>query len=284
MAPRDLTRGLTFDAAATSYDRYRPRYPSEIFDELAAAGLDANSRILEVGCGPGVATEGMIARGWSVLAVDPGAQLAQVARDKFGDQRFAVEVATFDEWDPRGRRFDLVFAAAAYHWVAPEVRWTKAAAVLAEHGILALTGNRTVAEGSFHDFYDTTRTLRERGGVDDERETPTVDDLRELVATHGDDVGALWEAVSPQGSDVVADDLFEAPEVHLYPYSTTYSTRQALGLLATYSRFLTMDPTSRADLFARMAALIDDEFCGALTRHYVCVLAIAVRSASAAPG
>jgi len=279
MPARDLTRGLTFDAAASSYDRFRPRYPSELFDDLRdAVGVDAHTRILEVGCGPGVATEEMIARGWVVLAVDPGTDLARLVRGKFGDQRFAVEVATFDEWDPRGRRFDVVFSAAAYHWVAPEVRWIKAAAVLDDGGALALAGNRTVAEGSFHDFYEATRTLREKSGVDDERETPSLDHLRGLVGTHGHDVGALWEAVSPQGSDVVAGRLFEAPDIRLYPWSATYSTVEAVGLLATYSRFLAMDPGPRAELFTRMAMLIDDEFSGELTRHYVCVLALARRA------
>src|SRR5665213_115350 len=101
MALRDLTRGRTFDDAATSYDLFRPRYPRELFDDVAdVAGAGADSRILEVGCGPGIATEEMMARGWSVLGVDPGAQLAKVARDKFGDERFAVEISTFDEWDP----------------------------------------------------------------------------------------------------------------------------------------------------------------------------------------
>ncbi|MBW4029370.1 MAG: class I SAM-dependent methyltransferase [Acidobacteria bacterium] len=280
MVLRDLARGLTFDGAATGYDRYRPRYPSALFDDLRdVVGLDANSRILEVGCGPGVATEGMMARGWSVLAVDPGTRLAQVARDKFGDERFAVEIATFDEWDPRGRRFDVVFSAAAYHWVAPEVRWRKAAGVIVEHGFIALAGNLTVAEGSFHDFSDATRTLRAQLGVGEEREASTVGDVRQLVTAHGHDIGDLWEAVSPQGSPVVADDLFGAPDVRLYPWSTTYSTVEAVGLLATYSRYLSMDPAKRTALFSRMATLIDDEFGGELTRHYVGVLAMARRSA-----
>jgi SAM-dependent methyltransferase len=279
MARRDLTRGLTFDGAAASYDRFRPRYPTEMFDELArVVGLDANSRILEVGCGPGVATEEMMARGWSVLAVDPGAQLARVAREKFGDERFAVEVSTFDDWAARGRHFDLLFSASAYHWVAPEVRWVKAADVLVEGGTIALAGNHADEGGSFHEFGEVTKELRVTHGVDDEREPSSMDDLNEIVASCGYDVGALWEAMSPQGSDVVAGDLFVAPDVRLYPWSTTYSTVEALGLLATYSRYLTMDPAKRASLFTRLAEVIDEQFSGELTRHYVSVLATAVRT------
>jgi trans-aconitate methyltransferase len=276
---RDLSRGRTFDAAASNYDRFRPRYPAALFDDLCdVARLDSASRILEVGCGPGVATEEMMARGWSVLAVDPGAQLAKIAREKFGGERFAVEVATFDDWAPRGRRFDAVFSATAYHWVSPHLRWVKAAEVLDDGGFIALVGNRHIAAGTFHDFHDATRGLRVAHGVDDERETPSLEDVSAIVESCGADVGALWEAMSPQGSDVVAGGLFAPPDVRLYPWTTTYSTVGALGLLATYSRFLAMDPVKRAALFSRLAVIIDDDYGGQVTRHYVSVLAMAART------
>jgi SAM-dependent methyltransferase len=280
MALRDLSRGMSFNDAASSYDRYRPRYPRELFDDVQeVVGLDADSRILEVGCGPGVATEEMMARGWSVLAVDPGAELARVARDKLGDDRFAVEISTFDEWDSRGRRFDLVVSATAYHWVAPALRWVKAAEVLDEHGFIALTCNRSLSEGSFHDFAVATSELRRAHGVDDERESPSEPELTEIIDATSYDVGALWEMMSPQGSDVIAGDLFGVPDVRLYPWQTTYSTVEALGLMATYSRYLTLDPAQRAAMFEQLAAIIDRDYDGALVRHYVTVLAMASRAA-----
>jgi SAM-dependent methyltransferase len=281
MALRDLSRGMTFNDAASSYDRFRPRYPRQLFDDLSSAQeIGADSRILEVGCGPGVATEEMMARGWSVLAVDPGAELARVAREKFDDARFAVEVSTFDEWDSRGRRFDLVFSATAYHWVAPALRWVKAASVLDDHGAIALASNKALAQRSFHEFGEATRDLRRDYGDDDERESPRVEDLEGLIDATRGDVGALWEAMSPQGSDVVAGDLFGAPDVRLYPWATTYTTLDALGLMATYSRYLVMDRAARAALFERLADIIDRDFGGELTRHYVTVLAMASRTPS----
>jgi SAM-dependent methyltransferase len=279
MARRDLSRGLAFDDAAASYDRFRPRYPTELFDDVAeVAGIDVDSRILEVGCGPGVATEEMMSRGWSVLAVDPGAQLAEVARAKFGDERFAVEVSTFDDWDLRGRQFDMVLSASAYHWVAPQVRWVKAADVLVDGGVVALAANRAIAAGNFHDFGEMTREARIAHGVDDERDTPALEDVLEMVEATRYDVGALWEAMSPQGSDVIAGDVFAVPDVRLYPWSTTYSTVEALGLIATYSRYLVMDPVRRAALFERLARIIEEEYGGELTREYVSVLAMSARA------
>jgi hypothetical protein len=51
-----------------------------------------------------------------------------------------------------------------------------------------------------------------------------------------------------------------------------------MGLLATYSRFLVMDPSQRSTLFTSLAAIIDGHYGGQLTRHYVTVLAMAPRS------
>ncbi|MDH2902856.1 MAG: class I SAM-dependent methyltransferase [Actinomycetota bacterium] len=281
MAARDLTRGLTFDGAALVYDQFRPRYPRELFDDLAGrAAINATSRILEVGCGPGVATEEMISRGWSVLGVDPGEQLARVAREKFGEERFAVEVSTFEDWRAHGRRFDVVFSASAFHWVAPEIRWTKAAAVLADGGFIALAGNKALAEGSFHDFSVATRDERIVHGVDDERDSPDIADLRYIIRDAAHDIGALWEAMSPQGTTVVAGELFDAPEVALYPWTRAYSTPEALGLVGTYSRFLVMDDLKRTALFERLKEIIDRDYGGELTRHYVSVLATARRDHS----
>ena len=143
MAQRNLTPGLTFDAAAASCGRDRPRYRSEFFDDLAeVVGLDIGSRILEVGCGPGVATEEMIARGWSVLDVEPSEQLVRAARGKFDASRLSVETATLDEWSANDRRFNAVFSGSASHWAAPQIRCVMVAAVLDPGCVIALSGSR----------------------------------------------------------------------------------------------------------------------------------------------
>lgn len=47
----------TFDAVADLYDAVRPDYPATLFADLATdAQLQASDRILEIGCGTGLAT------------------------------------------------------------------------------------------------------------------------------------------------------------------------------------------------------------------------------------
>src|ERR687893_552443 len=84
MAPvaedRDRLR-TTFDGAALLYDEVRPGYPEELFDDVVSlSGIPSGGRILEVGCGTGQATLPLARRGYNILCVELGENLAAVAR------------------------------------------------------------------------------------------------------------------------------------------------------------------------------------------------------------
>ncbi len=75
--------GRLFNDVPDLYDRVRPGYPDELFADLVAiAGMDEESAVLEVGCGTGQATRSLAALGYPVTAVEPGAQLAALARER----------------------------------------------------------------------------------------------------------------------------------------------------------------------------------------------------------
>ena len=136
---RERFRG-TFEIAAGRYDRARPVYPSELFDELLAlTAVVAGDRVLEIGCGTGIATRALAARGLRVTCVELGSALAAVARENLADMA-EVEVlhGSFEEWEaPVAVRFDLVVAATAWHWIDPAVRYHNAWRLLRRGGHLA---------------------------------------------------------------------------------------------------------------------------------------------------
>jgi 16S rRNA A1518/A1519 N6-dimethyltransferase RsmA/KsgA/DIM1 with predicted DNA glycosylase/AP lyase activity len=104
----------TFDSAADLYDSARPAYPDELFDDLIAlAGLERGARLLEIGCATGKATRPLLERGFAVVCVEMGAQLAERARRNVAAVPVELHVASFEAWEPEHEAFDLVYAATA---------------------------------------------------------------------------------------------------------------------------------------------------------------------------
>src|SRR5258708_15308073 len=80
-SPSDL--GGVFNEVPELYDRVRPAYPDELFADLVAiTGMDRRSPVLEGGCGSGQATRSLAALGLSVTAIEPGAGMAALARQR----------------------------------------------------------------------------------------------------------------------------------------------------------------------------------------------------------
>ena len=73
--------GQVFDEIAAEYDRHRPAYPDELVDQACqVAGIGSGDHVLEVGCGSGQLTRGLVARGLHVTALEPGKSLIALAR------------------------------------------------------------------------------------------------------------------------------------------------------------------------------------------------------------
>lgn len=130
----DRRRALSFGAIADDYDRLRPRYADVTVDAIAAGATSA----VDVGAGTGILTRQLRDRGLDVLAVEPDAAMADLARASGVE----AEVATFEEWDARGRTFDLVTFGQSWHWVDADEGIPRLADLLEPGGRVALLWNR----------------------------------------------------------------------------------------------------------------------------------------------
>src|SRR5665811_281362 len=78
--------GKVFNEVAVEYDRNRPAYPDVLLDQACeVAGIGDGDRVLEIGCGTGQLTRGLLARGLRVTAIEPGDRLIGVAQENLGD-------------------------------------------------------------------------------------------------------------------------------------------------------------------------------------------------------
>ncbi|MFF1501435.1 class I SAM-dependent methyltransferase [Streptomyces sp. NPDC058316] len=156
--------GQVFNEVPELYDRVRPGYPDKLFGDLVTVtGVDERSSVLEVGCGTGQATRSLAALKCSVTAIEPGEEMAALARRRmatFGNVE--VGTSTFEEWDDRGGRFDVLVAASSWHWVDPSIGWQRAHDVLYPGGWMALLGNVVFRRPGEPEVYAETADLHER--------------------------------------------------------------------------------------------------------------------------
>lgn len=277
MSPaHDRERGRLFEEVPELYERLRPAYPDELFTELVAVtGIDERSHVLEIGCGTGQATRSLARIGCTVTAVEPGEAMAAMARQHLaGVDNVAIETSTFEAWESRRRRFDVVVAASSWHWLDPNVAWQRAHDLLRPHGWLALLGHVVIRRPDEPEVYAATADLHERfvPGNPDWGHPPVEAEVR--ATSHG------W---GPPNED--RDGLFGPTVVRWHPMVQELDGAGFADLLRTLSPYRRLDASAREPLLAAIADRIRRDFDDRATRHYLSVLRVGRRrdDAPAAP-
>ena len=135
----DRVQALVFGEVAEEYDRVRPGYPPQLISDVADYA-SAEPSALEIGAGTGKATLGFAAHGARITALEPDPAMALVLRQRAAGLGVTIAMASLETYEP-DETFDLVYSAQAFHWAAPETRWTNVAAALRPGGALALFWN-----------------------------------------------------------------------------------------------------------------------------------------------
>lgn len=132
----------SFDAYAGDYDSVRPGYPPKLFTDIQEqCGINSESRLLEIGSGSGIATTALAKISGEVVGIEPGANLAKIARERtkeFGNVK--IVEAMFENYNSKAE-FDSVLAFTAFHWISEASKYQKAANLLDEEGSLVLVWN-----------------------------------------------------------------------------------------------------------------------------------------------
>jgi trans-aconitate methyltransferase len=248
----------TFDRVAEVFDAMRPSYPATVFDDvvqISGAGTDSN--ILEIGCGTGHATQIFAMRGARIHALELGENLAALARERLAEfPNVTVEVGDFDTWSTT-QRFDLVFAATAYHWLNPATREERIASMLQPSGWLAIWRNRHIRNGSCDDFLDELQVIYQE-------EAPQLTHRRALLPKA--------DEVLDAERDELTTGHFGEQVFRSYLWSMPYNAGDYVKMLSTHSDHQLLSPERRARLFDRIVSVIETHYGGSVIKDYATIL------------
>jgi SAM-dependent methyltransferase len=240
-----VERRLTFGRVAEVYERARPSYPGELVEYVARyAQLRPGDRILDVGAGTGKATRCFAGRGQEIVALEPSAEMAAVARGALhGVAGVRVVESEFERWELPPEAFKLLISGQAWHWIDPEIRYAKARAALTRGGAFAAFWNYADWQNS------PLRSALDVAYREAAPEFAAAGPMHPL--TRPADLSGDWE------SEIAATEGFVAPEVHNFPWRQRYSAEEYVRLLSTHSDHIVLEPAVRERLLGRVADAID---------------------------
>jgi SAM-dependent methyltransferase len=235
------SRALSFGAAAGNYERFRLGYPDAVADLVVGYAHAPLRRALEVGAGTGKATRLFTDRGLDVTACEPDpAMLAVLVRETAG-LPVRPALSTFEDFRAE-EPYDLLYAAASWHWTAPETRWSYAAELVRAGGALAFFASdgsvgALLADPGPRDAFDEAR----RGILDDD-----------TALTSGQSASGRWWP----GTEIEQREEFGDLEEHDIPRTVQRSREDFLGLVATNSVYLKLAPAEQTELLRRASAAL----------------------------
>lgn len=238
----------TFDTQSDRYEKMRPLYVSELYDDIFnMINISQNSNVLEIGIGGGQATLPILEKGCRLTAVEYGKNLAAVSSKKFKSYpNFSVVVSKFEDAPFDFNSFDFIYSASAFHWISEEVGYQKVFSLLKSGGIFAQFAN--------HPFKDKMREDLHQA-------------IQRIYAVYMPYSLASDEYSEQQAIDkanIAKEYGFIDIAYNLYHRTRTFTSKEYTELLGTYSDHIAIEEKTRKKFFFEIEAAIDS-FGGKIT-------------------
>jgi ubiquinone/menaquinone biosynthesis C-methylase UbiE len=232
-----------FDGIAERYEASRPGYPGQVMEFVATtAGLGPGAAVLEVGCGTGQLTEQLASSGFRLTAIDIGPSMIAAARRRLAGAGVCLLATSFEDLPAADASFDLVISGAAFHWIDPEVAFSKSARLLRPGGWLALLGTQ-------EDYGD-----------------PLGAAIDAAWDAHGDTAGA-WDKPPSDPAAIAATGLFGAPVRLTQKEQATAQAAGVIALESTRAAFLSWPGDNQRRFTEELRRLLEPHPVVHLTQH-----------------
>ncbi|MBR2413091.1 MAG: class I SAM-dependent methyltransferase [Clostridia bacterium] len=235
----------TFDTVADSYEKLRPGYVDELYQTIFEYKTINNlSRVVEIGIGGGQATLPILKTGCDLLAVDYGENFCKICREKYKEfPNFSAISGKFEDVDFNGE-YDLIYSASAFHWIDEEIGYKKVHDMLKNGGVFARFAN--------HPY---------RG-----KEKPELSaEMDRIYAEyyykyHNKEPKSPAEYTEQQAHEraLIAEKYgFTDIQYKLFYRTRTFSAKEYIMLLGTYSDHIVIEETIRTEFFSKIEEVIN---------------------------
>lgn len=236
----------TFDTVASNYEKFRSGYVIELYEKIFQyISIDGKSRVLEVGIGGGQATLPILHTGCELTAVEYGENFSQLCREKFKEYpKFSILTDKFENREYENDAYDLVYSASAFHWVPEEIGYKKVYAMLKKGGAFARFANHPHPDRGNPEMSDEIQSLYARYYYPFHNKKPSVP----KVYTEED---AVIRA------NIAAKYGFDDIEHAMYQRIRTFSAKEYITLLGTYSDHIAIEESTRKKFFDEIEKTIE---------------------------
>jgi ubiquinone/menaquinone biosynthesis C-methylase UbiE len=203
-----------FEGLAVEYDRWREDYPAALFADVLAEAPAWPPLAADVGAGTGLATARLLQAAppdWTVMAVEPGADMRARLRARFAAEPRVRVVASPGEILPVGAgALAAITVCAAFHWLDQPAFLAEARRALTPGGALAVVRNNRV-------------------------EGPAMAALSAWLKRHSDAATPWRQSCSEQAAILAAAPGFGPVMVRLAPWERTLDRDGLIALALTRS-------------------------------------------------
>lgn len=234
-----------FDTVADTYEKLRPGYMDELYQTIFEyKSIDDTSRVIEIGIGGGQATLPFLKTGCELIAIDYGENFCKICREKFKEfPNFSVVSGKFEDIDFNGE-YDLIYSASAFHWIPEEIGYKKVYDMLKDGGVFARFANhpyRDKGKPELSEEIDRIYAAYYYKFYNKEPETPV-------------------EYTEPQALDraLIAEKYgFTDIQYKLFYRTRTFTAKEYITLLGTYSDHIAIEEKTRAEFFSKIEDAIN---------------------------
>ncbi|QUH28713.1 class I SAM-dependent methyltransferase [Vallitalea guaymasensis] len=239
-----IIKGLewTFNTVYKEYDKWRPTYVDELYDDIFAyKEINSSSKVVEIGIGTGQATLPILETGCFLTAVEFGDELSLYAKQKFNCYRkFDVVNAKFEDFTCEDNSLDLIYSASAFHWIPEEIGYRKAFNLLKSGGVFARFANHPYKDKSIPEMHEALKKVYDVY----------------MPRTLGEK--EYSEDNAKNRADIAKKYGFIDIDYKMYYRTRTFTSDEYISLLGTYSDHIAIQEEKRKEFFAEIKKAIDE--------------------------